>query len=69
VCHIAGGSGDVNVKSHCGEIKVTNVMYVPFLKYSLVYVGLLVDEGHVIMFMDKKCLIVDNIWNKDTVAK
>jgi hypothetical protein len=68
-CHAVGGTGDVNVKSDCGEIKMTNVMYVPSLKRNLVSVGLLADKGHVIMFTNSKCLVLDNVRNKHVVAQ
>ena len=67
--HAAGGSGDVNVKSDCGEIKMTNVMYVPSLKRNLVSVGSLADKEHVIVFTNRKCLVLDNARNKQVVAQ
>jgi hypothetical protein len=68
-CHAVGGTGDVNVKSDCGEIKMTNVMYVPSLKRNLVSMGSLADKGHVIMFTNSKCLVLDNVRNKHVVAQ
>ncbi|KAG0575114.1 hypothetical protein KC19_VG319600 [Ceratodon purpureus] len=65
--HLVGGSGDVNVQTDCGETKMTNVMYVPSLKRNLVSVGSLADKGHVV-FTDKKCLVLDNIKNRDIIA-
>ena len=44
-------------------------MDVPLLKRNLVSVGSLADEGHVIMFTNRKCLVLDNIWNKHIVAQ
>lgn len=67
--HAVGGSGDVNVKSDCGEIKMTNVMYVPSLKRNLISVGSLTDKGHVIVFTNRKCLVLDNDRNKQIVAQ
>ena len=48
---------------------MTNVMYVPSLKRNLVYVGSLADKGHVIVFTNKKCLVLDNDRNKHVVAQ
>ena len=67
--HAVGGNGEVNVKSDCGEIKMTNVMYVPSFKHNLVSVGLLADEGHVIVFTNRKCLFLDNVQNKYIVVQ
>lgn len=67
--HAVGGSGNVNVKSNCGEIKMTNVMHVPSLKRNLISVSSLADKGHVIVLTDKKCLVLDNVRNKKVVAQ
>lgn len=67
--HVVGGSGEANVQLDCGEIKMTNVMYVPSLKRNLVSVGSLADEGHVIVFTNRICLVLDNARNKQIVAQ
>lgn len=48
---------------------MTNVMYVPALKHNLISVGLLADEGHVIVFTNRKNLVLDNVRNKHIVEQ
>ena len=48
---------------------MTNVLYVPSLKRNLVSVGSLADQGHVVMFTNKSCIILDNLKNRKVIGK
>lgn len=49
--------GSSTVKTAWGEIKLGNILYVPTLKCSLLLVGSLTEQGHIIVFTDSQCII------------
>lgn len=52
--------GSSTVKTAWGEIKLGNILYVPTLKCSLLLVGSLTEQGHIIVFTDSQCIILNN---------
>ena len=68
VTHQVSRVGFTTIASTSGEIKLPNVLFVPTLHRNLISVGLLVDQGHAIMFTKSQCLILDNIFNKCIMA-
>lgn len=50
--------GSSTVKTAWGEIKLGNILYVPTLKCSLLLVGSLTEQGHIIVFTDSQCIIL-----------
>jgi hypothetical protein len=54
------GKGNVNFTTHLGEIKaIFNVLYIPDMKKSLLFVGIIVDRSYIIFFDAKKCTMVN----------
>ena len=49
-------------------INMTNVLYVPSLKKSLISVGAIADIGWFILFSAKKCYFLDNMSNRQVIA-
>jgi hypothetical protein len=55
--HQVAGIGSTTVSSHSGSINLKRVFYVPVLTRNLISVGSLTDDGNMVLFTKKKCLI------------
>jgi signal peptidase I len=52
--------GNVDFITALGEIKrISNVLYIPSMKKSLLFVGTIIDRGYTILFDAKKCIVVN----------
>jgi hypothetical protein len=49
------GTGTTTIKTNSGEIKLTNVKYVPSMRKNLVLAGSIADSGRLVVFSDKHC--------------
>jgi hypothetical protein len=66
--HQVSGIGSTTVNTTSGGINLNRVLYVPALRRSLMSVGSLADEGHVLIFTDAHCLILDNNTSQQVIA-
>jgi len=62
--HKTLGSRIVNLSTNSRGIKLNTFFYVSSLKNKLIYVGCLVDMGHVIAFSNYKCWMFNNLQKK-----
>ncbi len=54
------GKRNVDFTTPLGEIKtISNVLYIPSMKKSLLSIGTIVDRGYTILFDAKKCTMVN----------
>ena len=58
--HAVHGIGNASVNTESGAINMTNVLYVPSLKKSLMSVGALTDSGCLVYFSATNCYVLDN---------
>ena len=66
--HAIHGIGNAIVTTDSGEINMTNVLYVPSLKKSLISVGAIADTGRVVLFSAERCYVLDNMSSKQVIA-
>jgi hypothetical protein len=58
--HIVVGKGGVFVKFPNGEIKrIDGVFYIPSIKWNLLFVGCISDQGYIVKFIKSICIITD----------
>lgn len=57
--HKVTGHGDVLVNFSDKEIKLKNVFYVPGIKWNLLSVGCIADQGYSTEFLACRCYIKD----------
>jgi transposase InsO family protein len=55
------GSGSTSVKTSTGEIKLTDVKYMPSFRKNLMSVGAVADTGNLVLFSKDNCFILDHI--------
>lgn len=58
--HQVGAAGSSIVKIVSSKIKLGNILYVRTLTHSLLLVGSLIDQGHIIVFTNLQCIILNN---------
>lgn len=56
--HQVGAAGSSIVKIVSSKIKLGNILYVRTLTHSLLLVGSLIDQGHIIVFTNLQCIIL-----------
>jgi hypothetical protein len=66
--HTVRGTGTATVKTNSGEIKLTNVKYVPSMRKNLVSVGSITDNDRLVVFSDKHCWVLDTLDHKRVIA-
>jgi hypothetical protein len=65
--HAIQGSRSTSVKTPIGEIKLTDVKYVPSFHKNFMSVGAIVDIGNLVLFSKENCFILDQI-NHNIIA-
>jgi hypothetical protein len=58
--HEISGIGSTFVNSVSGSINLKQVLYVPSLTWNLISVGSLTNDGHMVLFTWKHCLILQD---------
>jgi hypothetical protein len=58
VSHEINGIGSTSVNLGSGSINLKQVLYVLSLTRNLISVGSLIDDGHMVLFTRKQCLIL-----------
>jgi hypothetical protein len=64
--HSVHGVGTATINTSYGEIKLIDVKYVPTMKKNLISVGRVTDSGHLILFSNTSCWILDK-FNPDHI--
>jgi hypothetical protein len=60
VFHKISGIGSTSVNSGSGSINLKQVLYVPSLTRNLISIGSLTDDGRMVLFTRKQCLILQD---------
>jgi hypothetical protein len=66
--HSMKGTSTSTMRTNSGEIKLTNVKYVPNMKKNLISVGSITDTGHNVVFSDLHCWILDKFNHDHIIA-
>jgi transposase InsO family protein len=66
--HEIQGVGTATVKTNSGELKLTEIKYVPSLKRNLISVGAITDTGNLVVFSKTHCWILDKVDHNRIIA-
>ena len=66
--HQVAGIGTTTVSSQTGSINLNRVLYVPALSRNLISVGSLTDDGKMVLFTKKQCLILQDNTSQNILA-
>jgi hypothetical protein len=66
--HAVQARGSATFSTKKGEIKLSNVLYVPSISKNFVSVGALTNEGKVVVFSKTHSLILDNLKGRNILA-
>ena len=66
--HVVHARGPATLLTKEGEIKLSNILYIPSITKNLLSIGALTDESKVVVFTKTHCLVWDNIAGRNVLA-